>query len=126
LIIAAVAQESVREILNPFLGETGNGLVILLSSLIVFGAALWVIFAGFQLSPLLFDFFITTGRALRSRIGANPVGKTCYNCANVIDKQVKYCPSCGIGLETRRCKNCNAELSPSGKYCGQCGYLQED
>jgi hypothetical protein len=126
LIIVAVAQESVREILNPFLGSTGNTLLIMLSSLIVFAAALWVIFAGYQHSPLLFDFFVSIGRMVRSRTAGNPVSRTCFNCGYPIDGLVKYCPACGIELETRRCKKCNSVLNPSGKYCGQCGYLQED
>lgn len=126
LIIVAVAQESIREILNPFLGATGNALLTFLSSLIVFVAAWWVIYAGYQHSPLLFDFFVSTGRKFRSRVIGNSIGKTCFNCGNVIDGLVKYCPACGVGLETRRCKNCDSELNPSGKYCGQCGHLQEE
>lgn len=125
LIIAVVAQESVREILNPFLGATGNTLLILLSSLIVFVTALWVILAGYQHSPLLFDFFVSAGKAVRSRIAGNPVGRTCFNCDYPIDNLVKYCPACGIELETGRCKNCNSALNPSAKYCGQCGHIRE-
>jgi hypothetical protein len=126
LIIVAIAQESVREILDPFLDSSWNGLLTLLSSLIVFATALWVIFVGYRLSPLLFDFFISMGRAISSRIASNSSGKTCYNCANRIDDRAKYCPACGIGLEIRLCKNCNSELNSPGKYCSQCGVLRDE
>ena len=125
LVIVAVAQDSVRDLLNPFLGATGNSLLTLLSSLAVFLAALWVVFAGFQYSLLLYDFIVSAVKLIRSRAVSYPAGKVCSNCARPLDGQVNYCPSCGTGVETRHCKNCNAELSASAKFCGQCGQLNE-
>lgn len=125
LVIVAVAQDSVRDLLNPFLGATGNSLLTLLSSLAVFLAALWVVFAGFQYSLMLYDFIISAVKLVRSRAVSYPAGRVCSHCARPLDSLEKYCPACGTGVETRHCKNCNAELNASAKFCGQCGQLND-
>ncbi|NOT11010.1 MAG: zinc ribbon domain-containing protein [Methylococcaceae bacterium] len=125
LIIVTVAQNSVRELLNPFVGDTGNTLLTLFSSLVVFVAAVWVVFAGYQHSLLLFDWFISVGRLIRARFANYPSGRICPNCAASADALAKFCPDCGTGFETRYCNNCHTELSSAGKYCGQCGCITE-
>jgi hypothetical protein len=122
LVIVAVAQDSVRDLLNPFVGATGNSLLTLLSSLVVFLAALWVVFAGFQHSLLLYDFIVSVLKVLRSRAASYPAERLCSSCAQPLDGFVKYCPACGKGVETRQCKSCNAELGDAAKFCGQCGH----
>jgi RNA polymerase subunit RPABC4/transcription elongation factor Spt4 len=126
LIIITVAQESVRDLLGPFIGETGNTLLTFASSVIVLAACLWVIFTGYRCSSFLFDFFVSLSKTLRERFTENSISRTCFNCANPVDHHVKYCPVCGVELESRRCKNCHSVMSVSGKYCGQCGHLQEE
>jgi hypothetical protein len=125
LIIVIVAQESVGEILTPYLRSTGRALLTLISSLVVLAAAIWVILAGYQYSPLLFDFCIALRQKIRSRYPNNGMEKTCPACAAPVDNTVKYCPACGNGLEIKQCKNCNEEMTPSANYCGQCGNPKE-
>jgi hypothetical protein len=125
LVIVAVAQASIRGLLNPFVGATGNSLLTLLSSLTVFLAALWVVAAIFQHSLLLYDFIVSGLNLIRSRALSYPAGRVCSHCARPLDSLVKYCPACGTGVEMRQCKNCNAELNASAKFCGQCGHLND-
>jgi RNA polymerase subunit RPABC4/transcription elongation factor Spt4 len=126
LIIVIVAQASVEEILTPFLRSTGRALLTFISSLVVLAAAVWVILAGYQYSPLLFDFFIALRQKIRPHYSNNGIEKTCPTCAATVESAEKYCPACGSGLEVKQCKNCHAEMNPAANYCGQCGQPQEN
>jgi len=125
LIIVCVAQESIGAILSPYLGSTGKTLLIIISSLAVLSAALWVIFAGYRYSPMLFDFFVALGQKIRSLLPGN-AERTCPDCAAPVKGAEKYCLVCGSDLELKRCKNCDAEMAVLAKYCGQCGHPREN
>ncbi|MFZ2168006.1 MAG: zinc ribbon domain-containing protein [Methylococcaceae bacterium] len=121
LIIVCVAQESIRSIFAPYLDSTGKTVLIIVSSLAVLSAAVWVILAGYRYSPMLFDFFVTLGQKIRSLFRGIAIEKTCPACSAPIRGAVKYCPVCGNDLELKRCNYCDAKMAVSAKYCGQCG-----
>ena len=126
LIIVCVAQDSIGTILAPYLDSTGKTLLIIISSLAVLSAALWVILAGYRYSPMLFNFFVALGQKIRSLLRDNTVVRTCPACAAPVKGAEKYCLVCGNDLELKRCKNCDAEMAVLAKYCGQCGHPRED
>jgi len=126
LIIVCVAQDSIGAILAPYLGPTGKSALIIASSLAVLSAALWVIFAGYQYSPMLFVFFVALVCKIRSLLPDNAVKRICPACAAHLEGTMKYCPVCGNNLELKRCKNCDADMAESAKYCDQCGHPRED
>ena len=47
----------------------------------------------------------------------------CPYCAQVLptDRDVRYCPNCGINLKTRRCPGCSTEIESAWKFCVTCG-----
>lgn len=47
----------------------------------------------------------------------------CPYCAQPLptDREVRFCPSCGIHLLLRRCAGCSAEIESGWKYCVTCG-----
>lgn len=47
----------------------------------------------------------------------------CPYCALVLptDRDVRYCPNCGINLKTRRCPGCSTEIESAWKFCVTCG-----
>ncbi len=126
LIIVCVAQESIGAILAPYLDSTGKTLLIIISSLAVLSAALWVILAGYRYSPMLFEFFVALGQKIRSLLHGIATERTCPACSAPVRGAVKYCPVCGNDLELKRCKNCDEEMAVSAKFCGQCGYPRKD
>ena len=126
LIIVCVAQESIGAILAPYLDSTGKTLLIIISSLAVLSAAVWVILAGYQYSPMLFEFFVALGQKIRSLLHGIAIERTCPACSAPVRGAVKYCPVCGNDLEPKRCKNCDEEMAVSAKYCGQCGHPRKD
>ncbi len=121
LIIVCVAQDSIRSILAPYLDATGKTLLIIISSLAVLSAAIWVILAGYRYSPMLFEFIVRQGQKIRSLLRGISLERTCPACSSHISGAVNYCPFCGNDLELNRCKNCDANMAASAKYCGQCG-----
>jgi hypothetical protein len=126
LIIICVAQESIGAILAPYLDSTGKTFLIIISSLAVLSAALWVILAGYRYSPMLFEFFVALGQKIRSLLHGIATERTCPACSAPVRGAVKYCPVCGNDLELKRCKNCDEEMAVSAKYCGQCGHPRKD
>ncbi|MGZ8238065.1 MAG: zinc ribbon domain-containing protein [Methylobacter sp.] len=126
LIIVCIAQQSIGAIITPYLGSTGKTVLILISSLAVLSAALWVIIAGYRYSPMLFDFFAALVEKIRSLIPGNAVERKCPACAVPVKGAEKYCLACGNDLELKRCKNCDAEMAESAKYCGQCGHPRQE
>lgn len=126
LIIVCVAQESIGSILAPYLNSTGKTLLIIISSLAVLSAAVCVIVAGYQYSPMLFELFVTLGQKIRSLLRSIAIERTCPACSAPVKDAVKYCPVCGNDLELNRCKNCDAKMGVSAKYCGQCGHPRKE
>lgn len=47
----------------------------------------------------------------------------CPYCAEVLptDRDVRYCPNCGINLKIRRCPGCSTEIESAWKFCVTCG-----
>ena len=47
----------------------------------------------------------------------------CPYCAAVLptDRDVRYCPNCGINLKIRRCPGCSTEIESAWKFCVTCG-----
>ena len=47
----------------------------------------------------------------------------CPYCAQPLptDREVRFCPSCGIDLLLKRCAGCSAEIESGWKYCVTCG-----
>ncbi|WP_345200253.1 zinc ribbon domain-containing protein [Chryseobacterium ginsengisoli] len=43
---------------------------------------------------------------------------TCFSCDFTLDKQYKFCPSCGTNV---KCKNCDTLLVKGAKFCFNCG-----
>ena len=126
LIIVCVAQESIGSILAPYLNSTGKTLLIIISSLAVLSAAVWVILAGYRYSPMLFGFFVTLAQKIRSLFRGITIERTCPACSAPIRSAMKYCPVCGNDLELNRCKNCDAKMAVLAKYCGQCGHPRNE
>ena len=48
----------------------------------------------------------------------------CYSCSELIDREWKFCPNCGVNLSLR-CKKCGAELEPQWKICPVCSTPRE-
>jgi Double zinc ribbon len=126
LIIVCVAQESIESILAPYLTYTGKSLLIIISSLAVLSAAVWVIVAGYRYSPMLFEFFVALGQKTRSLLRSFTRERTCPACSAPVKDAVNYCPGCGNDLELDRCKNCDAKMGVTAKYCGQCGHPRKE
>ncbi len=51
------------------------------------------------------------------------VADGCTYCAQPLpqDRKVRFCPSCGLDLLTKRCAGCSAEIESGWKYCVTCG-----
>ena len=49
--------------------------------------------------------------------------RDCPYCAQPLpdDRDVTYCPSCGLNLRIRRCAGCSAEIESGWKFCVTCG-----
>jgi hypothetical protein len=47
----------------------------------------------------------------------------CPYCAQAVpaERDVHYCPNCGINLKTRRCPGCSTEIESAWKFCVTCG-----
>lgn len=45
---------------------------------------------------------------------------SCPNCHAIVQKGVKFCPSCG-GKLGNECPNCGASIDPGTKFCPECG-----
>ncbi len=47
----------------------------------------------------------------------------CPYCAQALptERDVRYCPNCGINLKTRRCPGCSTEIDSAWKFCVTCG-----
>lgn len=47
----------------------------------------------------------------------------CSYCAQTLptERDVRYCPNCGINLKTRRCPGCSTEIDSAWKFCVTCG-----
>ena len=49
---------------------------------------------------------------------------TCPKCEAPVDKNAKFCGSCGADLTVAAgqfCSNCGGKLKPGAKFCGDCG-----
>lgn len=51
----------------------------------------------------------------------NSPENACPSCGKEIPKESKYCPSCGINLQSSRCSSCGIEIPPGSKFCPNCG-----
>ena len=48
---------------------------------------------------------------------------TCPDCRNPVQKEAKFCPSCGHQLLIfQKCAGCGKNLAPSARFCVQCGH----
>ncbi|MDD5460976.1 MAG: zinc ribbon domain-containing protein [Methylococcales bacterium] len=126
LIIICIAQSSIGSILAPFLSPAGKTLFIIIASVAVLSAAVWVIFTGYRYSPMLFQFLASLGHKIRSSLHGITLEKTCPACSAPVRGSIKYCPVCGSGFELERCKNCDEKMAVSAKYCGRCGHPRDE
>ncbi len=60
-------------------------------------------------------------RVSASVVARAPVG--CPYCAQPLpdDRNITYCPNCGLNLRVRRCAGCSAEIESGWKFCVTCG-----
>lgn len=59
------------------------------------------------------------GKVMANAIKSNTL--SCYYCEMEIEKNSKFCSSCGKSLEPPKCNSCNS-INPLGsKFCNQCG-----
>jgi hypothetical protein len=126
LIIACVAQSSIGSILAPFLSPVGKTVFIIIATLAVLSAAVWVIFTGYRYSPMLFQLLASLGHKIRSSLRDITQERTCPACSAPVRGSVKYCPVCGSGFELERCKNCDEKMAVLAKYCGRCGHPRDE
>lgn len=52
----------------------------------------------------------------------------CDNCHRAIDVNTKFCPNCGVKIETQKykfCVECGTKLLISVKFCPECGHKSE-
>ncbi len=48
--------------------------------------------------------------------------ETCPDCKNPVNRDARFCPSCGHQLIVfRQCANCGKNMSPSARFCAKCG-----
>jgi len=125
LLIVVIAQQSIRDLLSPFLETPGNSILTMFSSAAVFATAFWLIYAFYRYSPLLFDYVMFLGKELRSQVTGTPSTRTCLNCGCPLADHAKYCPSCGTEFSEMRCRHCHAMMFLPAKYCSQCGSSQQ-
>ncbi|MBX3174330.1 MAG: zinc ribbon domain-containing protein [Gemmatimonadaceae bacterium] len=62
-------------------------------------------------------------RRVSTPVVADTPDTSCPYCAQELptDRQVRYCPACGINLRIRRCPGCSAEIESEWKFCVTCG-----
>ena len=47
---------------------------------------------------------------------------TCPGCEKTLEKNVKFCPNCGMDLQAKKeCPKCKATITPGSKFCPECG-----
>jgi len=48
--------------------------------------------------------------------------ETCPDCKNPVNRDARFCPSCGHQLIVfRQCANCGKNISPNARFCAKCG-----
>ena len=54
---------------------------------------------------------------------SEPEGPACGTCAQPLpdDREVRFCPWCGIDQTIRRCPGCGTELDTAWRFCVTCG-----
>jgi len=54
---------------------------------------------------------------------AEPDARACGTCAQPLpaDREVRFCPWCGIDQTIRRCPGCGTELDTAWRFCVTCG-----
>jgi len=56
--------------------------------------------------------------------GATPITedkKSCPQCRTILPAEAKFCPACGIKMESVACPSCRAMIPPGAKFCPGCG-----
>lgn len=58
-----------------------------------------------------------------SQGGPNPAARerACPKCAGPVPVCSKFCPSCGVSLESAACKGCGVKLPAAAAFCPDCG-----
>jgi sec-independent protein translocase protein TatA len=45
----------------------------------------------------------------------------CFYCSTPVDRNAKFCPSCGRSLEPKKCSRCATVNQLGNKFCSDCG-----
>jgi TatA/E family protein of Tat protein translocase len=69
------------------------------------------------------DGFGADGEGTASSVSTVPEGvtKPCFYCSTPVDREAKFCPSCGQSLEPKKCSRCTAVNPLGNKFCSDCG-----
>ena len=45
----------------------------------------------------------------------------CFYCSTPVERNAKFCPSCGRSLEPKKCSRCTTVNQLGNKFCSDCG-----